>query len=153
MPYTLGARSAANLVGVDPRMVRVVKRALLIAPDLGCPDFTVTCGVRTLAQQKALYAQGRTKPGKVVTWTLNSRHLPNPKTGLGEAVDLFPGTWDIVDNKKTPEVDDAYALLAKAMLKAAELEGVAIRWGANWDGDRMIREKGETDNPHFELAR
>ncbi|WP_445147328.1 hypothetical protein [Dyella sp. Tek66A03] len=38
-------------------------------------DFTVTAGYRTHAEQDALYAQGRTKPGNVVTWTRNSRHI------------------------------------------------------------------------------
>ncbi|MDD5353501.1 MAG: M15 family metallopeptidase [Candidatus Omnitrophica bacterium] len=38
-------------------------------------DYILTCTVRTLDEQKALYAQGRSKPGKIVTWTLNSKHL------------------------------------------------------------------------------
>ena len=29
---------------------------------------------RSQARQNQLYAQGRTEPGKIVTWTLNSRH-------------------------------------------------------------------------------
>lgn len=42
----------------------------------------ITDGNRTLEEQKELYAQGRTKPGKVVTWTLNSSHIG------GRAVDI-----------------------------------------------------------------
>lgn len=38
-------------------------------------DYLITCTRRTQAEQEALYAQGRTKPGKKVTWTLKSRHL------------------------------------------------------------------------------
>lgn len=151
MTYALGAGSLAMLAGVDPRLVRVVQRAIEITPI----DFKVVCGVRTLAQQKALYAQGRTKPGPIVTWTLNSRHLPDPKTGLGCAVDLLPAPYDWVvkDDKSTPEVDDNFKKLADAMMQAGRELGIPIRWGANWDGDTMIREKGETDNPHFELVR
>ncbi|MBD3762477.1 M15 family metallopeptidase [Rhizorhabdus sp.] len=150
MSYALGAGSRAKLAGVDPRMVRVVERAIQISSI----DFKVICGVRTLAEQKALYAQGRTKPGPKVTWTLNSRHLPDPKTGFGRAVDLLPAPydWKLEDNKSTPEVDDNFKKLADAMLQAAKELGIPIRWGANWDGDTQIREKGESDNPHFELA-
>jgi len=42
----------------------------------------VTEGKRSAARQKELYAQWRTKPGKIVTWTLHSRHL------IGEAFDI-----------------------------------------------------------------
>lgn len=149
MAYVLGPGSRAKLAGVDPRLVRVIERALQISK----VDFKVICGVRTLAEQKALYAQGRTKPGKIVTWTLNSRHLPDPKTGLGRAVDLLPAPydWKLEDDKSTPEIDDAFAKVAVAMYQAAADLGIAIRWGANWDGDKIWREKGEGDNPHFEL--
>lgn len=38
-------------------------------------DYILTCTRRTKSDQEALFAQGRTKPGKIVTWTLNSKHL------------------------------------------------------------------------------
>lgn len=38
-------------------------------------DYIITCTRRTLDEQKNLYALGRTKPGKRVTWTLKSKHL------------------------------------------------------------------------------
>jgi peptidoglycan L-alanyl-D-glutamate endopeptidase CwlK len=149
MTYALGQGSRKKLEGVHPDLCMVVERAI----ELSKIDFKVTDGVRTLAQQKALYAQGRTKPGKVVTWTLNSRHLVNATTGFGHAVDLLPAPYDWVlkDDPTTPEVDDNFKKVADAMFHAANELGVAIRWGANWDGDTKIREKGESDNPHFEL--
>ena len=52
-------------------------------------EVTVVETARTQARQDALYAQGRTTPGPVVTWTRNSRHL------TGRAADLMvDGTWD-----------------------------------------------------------
>jgi len=45
-------------------------------------DYILTCTRRTKSDQEALFAQGRTKPGKIVTWTLNSKHL------TGEAFDF-----------------------------------------------------------------
>ena len=142
MAYSFGARSAKNLVGVHPKMVAVVNRALAICSETGGPDFAVICGVRSDAEQAALYAQGRTKPGPKVTWTLNSNHKINKRTGFGHAVDLFPGTW--TDLSK-------FDLMAKAMFQAAEERKTLIRWGADWDRDGKPRERGESDSPHFEL--
>lgn len=141
MTYALGAKSLERLAGVHPRLVAVVKRAIEISPQ----DFLVLEGVRTPERQRELYAQGRTKPGKVVTWTLTSNHFKNAKTGYGHAVDLcpFPVDWN------TGAKFDA---IAKAMFAAAAEEGLTIRWGADWDRDGKPREKGESDSPHFEAV-
>jgi peptidoglycan L-alanyl-D-glutamate endopeptidase CwlK len=136
-----GATSLKKLEGVDPRMVEVCKRAIQISTQ----DFLVLEGVRTPQRQAALYAQGRTLPGKQVTWTLKSNHFVNPKTGFGEAVDLcpYPVDWE------TPAKFDA---ISRAMFAAAAELGTPIRWGADWDRDGNPRERGESDSPHFELA-
>jgi peptidoglycan L-alanyl-D-glutamate endopeptidase CwlK len=136
----IGERSKKNLVGVHLDLVRVVLRA----DEITSQDFSVICGVRTKDEQRELYAQGRTKPGPVVTWTLNSRHAP-AEDGLGRAVDLcpYPIDWN------TPSKFDA---VAAAMFAAAKELGVSIRWGADWDQDGVPREKGESDSPHFELV-
>lgn len=150
MAFTFGAASLKALEGVHPDLVRVARRALAASK----VDFRVLEGVRTPERQKQLYAQGRTKPGPKVTWTLNSNHFVNPKTGYGHAVDLLPAPydWKLEDPKTTPEIDDNFAKVALAMYQAASDLGVRIRWGANWDGDNQWREKGEGDNPHFELV-
>jgi peptidoglycan L-alanyl-D-glutamate endopeptidase CwlK len=140
MTYALGPKSLDRLVGVHPKLVDVVKMAI----ELTKQDFMVLEGVRTPARQAELYAQGRTKPGQKVTWTLKSNHFINPKTGYGHAVDLvpFPIDWS---HKKLDGV-------SKAMFAAAVTLGVEIRWGADWDRDGKPREKGESDSPHFELV-
>ncbi len=133
MGFILSKRSEKELVGVDKRLVAVVRRAL----ELTKVDFTVIEGLRSREKQRALYAQGRTVPGKVVTWTLRSKHID------GLAVDLLPATgWD--DKAGFDEV-------ARAMREASwELE-TPIRWGSDWNGNGKAREKGEYDGPHFEL--
>lgn len=135
---SFGARSLHNMQGVHPDLIRVLNRAIQHF------DFTVICGVRTDAEQRALYAQGRTKPGPKVTWTLNSRHKVNPKTGFGHAVDCTPVPLDWNDTK-------AFDAMARAILLAAHEEGVHVVWGADWDDDGKVREKGESDSPHFEI--
>ena len=141
MTHVLSARSRTRLQGVHPDLIRVVERAI----QLSRQDFTVLEGVRTPERQKQLYAQGRTKPGPKVTWTLNSRHFVDPKTGYGHAVDLAPFPIDWSDLTK-------FDAISRAMFDAAKELGIAIRWGADWDRDGKPRERGETDSPHFELA-
>lgn len=67
--------------GVEPSLLSVVKEAQRAHPEL---QFTVggQGGKRSQAEQDALYAQGRTAPGPVVTWTRDSDHL------RGVAIDL-----------------------------------------------------------------
>lgn len=142
MTFALSARSRARLDGVHPDLKRVVQRAILKSE----VDFTVLEGVRTPERQKQLYAQGRTRPGPKVTWTLNSRHFVDPVTGFGHAVDLCPFPIDWSDTAK-------FDRIASAMFSAARDLGVALRWGADWDRDGKPRERGESDSPHFELAR
>ena len=143
MTYVLGARSRARLVGVHPNLVKVVERALAVS----AIDFTVIEGLRTHERQVELYAQGRTKPGPKVTWTMQSKHLKQAD-GFGHDVDvgpLLPGGG--IDWQNTKGFD----AISIAMFAAAEELGVRLRWGADWDRDGVTRERGETDSPHFEI--
>ncbi len=118
---------------VVPVLADVVRRAAEIGPDM-----IVIEGLRTHERQTELYAQGRTAPGKIVTWTMQSKHL------TGHAVDLGPHPldWNNIAG---------FDAIANAMLRAASQLGVHLRYGGDWDGDGVRREKGETDSPHFEL--
>lgn len=139
MTYQLGRESLARLEGVHPDLVRVVKRAITLTGQ----DFKVLEGVRSVERQKELYAKGRTTPGPKVTWTMQSKHLKQGD-GFGHAVDLVPYPLDWNSLVK-------FDAIAKAMFEAAKLEGVSIRWGADWDRDGTPRERKETDSPHFEI--
>lgn len=155
MSYILSQNSLAKLVGVDPRMVNVVKRAIVLTTQ----DFMVGEGVRTLQRQYELYAQGRTvaqlraagvpasvlaQPGKKqVTWTLKSNHFADPKTHLGNAVDLIAYPVDYADISK-------YRAIKDAMFAAAQEQGTQLRWGGDWNGNG-VTEHGENDFGHFEL--
>ena len=122
----LNASSELRLKGVHPDLVKVVRRAAEITGT----DFIVTCGRRTIEQQRALKAAGATR-------TLNSRHIPG-KNGFAHAVDLaalFEGKvrWDW----------PLYSKLAKAMKQAAKELKVPLEWGGDW--------KTFKDGPHFQL--
>jgi peptidoglycan LD-endopeptidase CwlK len=119
---TLNARSVRNTQGVHPDMMRVLQRAIEIE------QFTVTQGLRTLAEQKENIKKG-------VSWSLNSRHL------TGHAVDVCDpdGCYDLPDMIR----------IGKAIKQAANELNVPVIWGAlkKHGGDWKTR----NDTPHFEL--
>lgn len=125
-----------KLTGVDPRLIKAVILAAGRVPF----DVTVSEGLRTAARQAQLWAQGRTAPGPIVTWVQHSNHQD------GVAVDIYP-----LRNKQLSSDFADYSLLAQEMFKAAAEIGFPLRWGADWDRDGKPRERGETDNPHFEI--
>lgn len=129
---SLTERDLSRLKGVNEDLVRVVKHAADMVP------LMVIEGLRTRERQAELYAIGRTKPGKPVTWTLNSKHCE------GKAVDVGPVPLDWNDKK-------AFLTVAGAMFAGAQRVGVQLRYGGDWDGDGIYGEKGESDLPHFEL--
>ena len=126
--------------GVDQRLVDIAQEACQALQF----DVIVVEGVRTIQRQLDLYAQGRTKPGKVVTWTMNSKHID------GLAVDLAP--YD----HETKQILWGDVLkfndLIRSMLRIAAAHKVKIRSGADWNQNGVLRENRETDSPHFELV-
>ncbi|WP_333612003.1 M15 family metallopeptidase [Brevundimonas bullata] len=118
---------------MHPDLVRVAERAIAISRQ----DFIVTEGVRTKERQKELYAQGRTKPGQKVTWTLTSNHFVKAD-GFGHAIDVVPHPVDWSDAKK-------FHAIAQAMKAAAKELNVSLGWGGDWTKNR--------DLPHFELTK
>ena len=92
----------------------------------------ITQGVRTTAQQQALHAQGRTKPGKVVTNAdgVVKRSKHQIVNGFGRAVDF---AW-VVDGAVT--WDGPWERLGE----------LAREHGLKWGGDWKF-----PDRPHVEL--
>lgn len=143
MSFVFSKRSRASLDGVHPKMVLVAERALALSE----VDFVVVEGVRSHERQRELYAQGRTRPGPKVTWTLKSNHFINTRTGFGHAIDVYPAPINFND----PDMKAKQKKIGLAFLKAANELDIPIRWGADWDMDGNFGERGEGDSPHFEL--
>lgn len=116
MTFVLGAKSKTRLVGVHPKLVAVVERAI----EITVQDFTVQEGLRTLERQKTLVASGASR-------TLNSKHIKQAD-GHGHAVDLVP--W--IDGTARWEWGAIYPMIA-AVREAAISLVVPIRWGGCWD--------------------
>jgi peptidoglycan L-alanyl-D-glutamate endopeptidase CwlK len=162
--HVFGPASEARLVGLHPDLVKVLRRAIATT----AIDFTIIEGVRSDEQCYINFGKGRTtaqcsaggcpghyaQPGlSKVTWVghaLSSNHRKKPD-GYGHAVDMYPYPVSLVLQGKPKDWEPLFDQLAKVMFAAAKDVGVAIRWGADWDLDNMPRERGETDNPHFEL--
>lgn len=158
MGFVLGHVSLSRLDGVDPRLIKVVKRAI----QLTTVDFKVIEGLRSDEQAYRNWGKGRTAEQcraanvpatyaqpreKQVTWLKNPLSTKHRRqaNGYGWAVDLLPAPYDWRDLA-------GFDAVAAAMMKAAGELGVALRWGADWDGDGNPRERGESDSPHFELT-
>lgn len=113
----LDAKSERLLQGVHPDLCSVVRRAREHCV------FRLTEGLRTLARQKQLVADKKSR-------TLNSRHL------TGHAIDFvdMAGSYDAA----------AMATIWKAFEAAGTELGVALTWGGNW--------VSFCDTPHVELS-
>jgi peptidoglycan L-alanyl-D-glutamate endopeptidase CwlK len=148
--FKLGQKSIAELKGVHPDLVAIVKRAI----ELTVQDFAVHDGIRTVDEQKKMVESGASQ-------TLNSRHI------TGHAVDLVP----YVNNKLRWEWEPIYKIADAVRMAAKEL-GTPIVWGGNWNvlfSDTFeppadvvaryvaVRKKAGLnafiDGPHFELPR
>lgn len=127
----INSSSEAKLKKVHPDLIKVVRRTAKILKE-GSFGFIITCGARTLEEQKKLLQAGATK-------TLNSRHIPGAD-GYSKAVD-FAVTIDGKIKWDWP----LYSKLAEIVKDAAKLEGVPIEWGGDW--------KTFKDGPHFQLPK
>ena len=108
-------------------LVEKVKKLIELASKAG-HLLLVTQAFRSVAQQNALYAQGRTKPGKIVTNAKGGQSNHNK----GEAVDLA----FIVQGEVSWE--DSLYLKIGFWAKA-----VGLKWGGDW--------KSIKDKPHVEI--
>lgn len=116
--FRLGLKSKKELLGVHPKLIAVVKRAIQLTDT----DFTVFDGKRSAKEQNQHYKNG---VSQLDGYDKISYHQS------GNAVDLVP----VIDGRENHKDWDNYYHLAEAMVKAAKELKVAhkIRWGAVWD--------------------
>lgn len=125
--------SRQRLLTCDSRLVAVCSDAIRWF------DFSVICGHRSNEEQDALYAQGRTAPGDIVTQLRGGQSIHN--TDPSRAVDLAPWVrgrgivWDDVG---------LFHELYGVILCCAARRGIEIEWGGHW---RTFK-----DRPHFQVS-
>src|SRR6188768_4203802 len=125
--FRLSPASEKILATVRPDLQRVIRRAA----ELTTVPFAVVSGNRTQAQQDYLYAQGRTRPGLVITWTRNSNHMG------GAAID-----FSAVDTRGNPTNHlkhtwnaSYYKPIADVILAAGKEVGIPVEWPLWKKGD------------------
>ena len=127
----------ADLCSIHPELVARITRVLDALSALGFP-MRITDGVRTMEQQAAIYAQGRTTPGRIVTYADGVTHRSNHQVkadGYGHAVDCaFVGS----------DGDPSWAESWPWNAYGACVVAVGLTWGGNWRGKKR-------DRPHCEL--
>ena len=74
LALALAASAGASGINRDPRALAPPARDALACILRERPDVRLWEGYRSPERQRKLYAQGRTAPGPVVTWTLRSIH-------------------------------------------------------------------------------
>jgi len=121
--------SENRLKKVHPELARRVRIVIENLAKAGM-QVEVVQGLRTVAEQDALFAQGRTKPGKVVTNARGGQSNHN----YGIAVDVVP----FADGKPNWEAPNSIWIAI-----GGEAEKVGLEWGGNW--------KKFLDRPHIQL--
>lgn len=127
VPGTLAdERSERNIATLLPQVQPLARALVESAAAIGIA-IKVISGTRTYEEQNALYEQGRTKPGRVVT---NARGgYSNHNFGIAFDIGVFEG------GRYIPE-SPAYKAVG----------AIGMRLGLEWGGNWKFR-----DEPHFQL--
>ena len=121
------ARSEKNIATLLPQVQPMARALVQKAAAAGITIRILSC-LRTYEEQDALYAQGRTAPGNVVT---NARGgYSNHNFGIAFDVGVFEGTRYLGDSPKYKAV-------------GALGTDLGLEWGGNW--------KTIVDQPHYQL--
>lgn len=115
------------LPDVQPRARQFVQEANEVLAAHGLRA-VITSGTRTFSEQNALYEQGRTKPGKIVTNVRGG--FSNHNFGIALDITLFKGSVPVWESPHYRTISDIGKRLG-------------FKWGGDWQG-------GLVDEPHYE---
>lgn len=123
----IDARSAKNIATLKAEVRPLAEKLIETAVAQGI-NVKVISGTRTYAEQDALYAQGRSKPGQIVTKARGGYSWHN--FGLAFDIGIFSE-----DGKKYYGESKSYAVCGRIG------ETLGLEWGGSWAGFK--------DEPHF----
>lgn len=129
----MDVRSEAALATVNPALAGKVRAAAVVLEAAGT-YLLVVSGLRTADQQNALYAQGRTTPGHIVTNAKAGQSMHN----YGLAVDVVPYLSGQSGNLNWQPSTPQY----QAMVDALKAQGLG--WGGDWVTFK--------DEDHFQMS-
>lgn len=123
---------------LHPRLQAIIPKLIAECKKQGITIKIGEC-LRTVAEQNALYAQGRTKAGSIVTNAKGTSYSSMHQWGV--AFDFFLDMDIDGDGKKS---DDAYNNKKKTFQKVGAIgKKLGLEWGGDW--------KSPVDMPHFQL--
>lgn len=129
------SRSVADL---HPRVRAMAEQLLAHAAVAGIP-LTVTSTLRPMATQAALYAQGRTRPGLVITNARAGHSFHN----FGLALDIVP--TELLGLPRWGDTPEHQARTDALWVKVGAIgKAIGFRWGGDFARLR--------DRPHFEWS-
>ncbi|KGE18069.1 M15 family metallopeptidase [Paenibacillus wynnii] len=132
-------KSEVRLKGLNPVLVAYTKELIKQCFFKGVP-IIITQGLRTIAEQNALYAQGRSKPGPIVTYARGGTSYHN----YGLAVDfalLQPDGKTVSWNMSRDLDQDRKADWQEVVTVAKQL---GFEWGGDWTSFK--------DNSHLQIT-
>ncbi|MEK5415268.1 M15 family metallopeptidase [Paenibacillus sp. FSL L8-0708] len=133
------SKSSTRLIWLHPVVLAATTVLIERCYARGVP-IVITQGLRTIAEQDALYAQGRTKPGSIVTNAKGGYSYHN----FGLAVDfalLLPNgssvSWDMSLDYNGNNIKDWIEVVEEA-------KKLGFEWGGDWTTFK--------DYPHFQMV-
>lgn len=126
---TFGRASLRRLSECDDRIQQVLNEVIRTF------DCSVLCGYRDEDTQNELFRSGKSH----VQWP-DSKHNQHPSL----AVDVVPYPIDWSDRER-------FNYFAGYVMGVADQQGIALRWGGDWNRDWKVRDNNFDDLPHFQL--
>ncbi|KKM95497.1 hypothetical protein LCGC14_1187720 [marine sediment metagenome] len=128
---SFGQASKGHLLTCDERLQRVARE---VVKNYDC---SVWEGHRGEEDQTRYFRHGKSR----VRWP-NSKHNVRPSKAMHLLPHPFPG-WE---NSKT------FYFFGGYVVRTAEVLGIKLRWGGDWDSDYDLDDQKFMDLMHFELA-
>ncbi|MBT2293444.1 M15 family metallopeptidase [Paenibacillus albidus] len=132
-------KSAARLNGLNPAVRAGTVALIQRSYEKGVP-IVITQGLRTIAEQNALYAQGRTKPGPIVTHARGGTSYHNYGLAVDFALLLPDGrsvSWDMNRDGDKDTRSDWQEVIQEA-------KKLGFDWGGDWSSFK--------DYSHLQMA-
>nr|WP_229522521.1 M15 family metallopeptidase [Paenibacillus monticola] len=132
-------KSAPYLLGLHPVVLTAATLLIERSYTRGVP-ILITQGLRTIVEQNALYAQGRTKPGSIVTNARGGESYHNYGLAVDFALLLPDGksvSWDMNRDGNRDHTADWQEVVCQG-------KALGLEWGGDWTSFK--------DYSHFQLT-
>lgn len=142
---SFGTKSRANRDECHP-LLRELLDAIIVRFDI-----SVIEGIRSKEKQNEYFDNGWSK----LQWPNGKHNVTEPgQLSLAFDVTPWPCVWPNLQKQSPEEYGKVLATwyyMGGLFMKEAELRGIQLRWGGDWDGDQTFEDQSFDDLGHFEL--